>query len=145
MAAPGQVVLRSRPLYGGTETLFDSLLAGLGIVHVGKPLAALLVTVLLGYSTRTGLVIALGLAQIGEFSFILGDLARQHGLLGETGNSLLVACALVSISLNPFLFRWLDPIEGRLRRHPGLFSSAVYWASSWSCALLTISPDRDCV
>ena len=34
MAAPGQVVLRSRPLYGGTETLFDSLLASLGIKSV---------------------------------------------------------------------------------------------------------------
>ncbi len=97
------------------------LVAGLAIVLVGKPLAALLVTVLLGYSTRTGLVVALGLAQIGEFSFILGDLARHHGLLGEAGASLLVACALVSISLNPFLFRWLDPIEARLRRFPRLW------------------------
>jgi CPA2 family monovalent cation:H+ antiporter-2 len=96
--------------------------AGLAIVLIGKPLAALLVTVGLGYSTRTGLVVALGLAQIGEFSFILGDLARQHRLLGETGYSLLVACALVSISLNPFLFRWLDPIEERLRRHPRLWA-----------------------
>jgi len=97
------------------------LVAGLAIVLVGKPLAALAVTVLLGYSTRTGLVVALGLAQVGEFSFILGELARHHGLLGETGYSLLVACALVSISLNPFLFRWLDAIEGWLRRHPRLW------------------------
>jgi methionine-gamma-lyase len=34
VAAPGQVVLRSRPLYGGTETLFDNLLAGLGVRSV---------------------------------------------------------------------------------------------------------------
>jgi methionine-gamma-lyase len=34
VAQPGQVVLRSRPLYGGTETLFDSLLAGLGVKSV---------------------------------------------------------------------------------------------------------------
>ena len=51
---------------------------------IGKPLAALAVVAVLGYSARTALVVALGLAQIGEFSFILGDLARQHGLLGET-------------------------------------------------------------
>jgi methionine-gamma-lyase len=31
---PGQVVLRSRPLYGGTETLFDTLLAKIGIASV---------------------------------------------------------------------------------------------------------------
>lgn len=34
LAAPGQVVLRSRPLYGGTETLFDTLLANLGVKSV---------------------------------------------------------------------------------------------------------------
>jgi monovalent cation:H+ antiporter-2, CPA2 family len=97
-------------------------LAGLGIVLLGKPLAALVVTVGLGYSTRTALVVALGLAQIGEFSFILGDLARQHDLIGETGGSLLVAIALVSISLNPFLFDWLDDIERWLRARPRLWA-----------------------
>jgi K+:H+ antiporter len=95
-------------------------LAGLGIVLVGKPLAALLVTVGLGYSTRTALVVALGLAQIGEFSFILGDLARQHDLIGETGSNLLITVALVSISLNPFLFDWIDDLERWLRARPRL-------------------------
>jgi len=97
------------------------LLAALGVVLVGKPLAALAVVAALGYSTRTALVVALGLAQIGEFSFILGDLARHHGLLPETGQSLLVACALVSITLNPLLFRTLDALENGLRRQPGLW------------------------
>jgi CPA2 family monovalent cation:H+ antiporter-2 len=87
------------------------LVAALAVVLIGKPLAALAVVAILGYSTRTGLVVAVGLAQIGEFSFILGELARHHGLLSETAYSLLVACALVSISLNPLLFRCLDPIE----------------------------------
>jgi CPA2 family monovalent cation:H+ antiporter-2 len=99
-----------------------ALLAGaLAIVLVGKPLAALLVVAALGYSTRTALVTALGLAQVGEFSFILGDLAHRHGLLSETGQMLLVACALVSISLNPVLFRGLDGMEARLRRYPRLW------------------------
>jgi CPA2 family monovalent cation:H+ antiporter-2 len=97
------------------------LVAALAVVLVGKPLAALAVVAILGYSTRTGLVVALGLAQIGEFSFILGELARHHGLLSETAYSLLVACALLSISLNPVLFRGLDPIEKWLR------ARAVLW------------------
>ena len=97
------------------------LLAALAVVLVGKPLAALAVVALLGYSTRTALVVALGLAQVGEFSFILGDLARHHGLLSDTGFSLLVACALVSISLNPILFASLDGLEAWLRRHPALW------------------------
>jgi monovalent cation:H+ antiporter-2, CPA2 family len=98
------------------------LLAALAVVLVGKPLAGLAVVAILGHSTRTGLVVALGLAQIGEFSFILGDLARQHGLLSATGFGLLVACALVSISVNPFLFRGLDAMEGAFRRRPRLWA-----------------------
>ena len=97
------------------------LVAALVVVLVGKPLAALAVVALLGYSTRTALVVALGLAQIGEFSFILGDLARHYGLLSDTGFSLLVACALVSISLNPILFASLDRIEAWLRRRDTLW------------------------
>jgi CPA2 family monovalent cation:H+ antiporter-2 len=96
-------------------------LSALVIVLVGKPLAALVVVATLGYSTRTALVVALGLAQIGEFSFILGDLALRHALLSETGYSLLVACALVSISVNPLLFRGMDPLEAWLRRRPTLW------------------------
>jgi len=92
------------------------LLAALAVVLIGKPLAALAVVAVLGYSVRTALVVALGLAQVGEFSFILGDLARQQGLLSDRGFSLLVACALVSIAVNPFLFGALDRLEGVLRR-----------------------------
>ena len=92
------------------------LLAALAVVLIGKPLAALVVVAVLGYSVRTALVVALGLAQVGEFSFILGDVARQQGLLSDRGFSLLVACALVSIAVNPFLFGALDRLEGVLRR-----------------------------
>jgi len=92
------------------------LLAALAVVLIGKPLAALAVVATLGYSVRTALVVALGLAQVGEFSFILGDVARQQGLLSDRGFSLLVACALVSIAVNPFLFGALDGFEGALRR-----------------------------
>jgi monovalent cation:H+ antiporter-2, CPA2 family len=97
------------------------VVAALAVVLLGKPLAAIVVVALLGYSARTALVVAIGLAQIGEFSFILGQLARHHGLLTAAGASVLVACALVSISVNPLLFRLLDPLERRLRRHPGLW------------------------
>jgi monovalent cation:H+ antiporter-2, CPA2 family len=97
------------------------LLAALGVVLIGKPLAAIAVIALLGYSTRTALVVALGLAQIGEFSFILGSLARHHGVLSETGYNLIVATALVSISVNPFLFLSLDRLEAFLRARPTIW------------------------
>jgi monovalent cation:H+ antiporter-2, CPA2 family len=97
------------------------VLAALAVVLIGKPLAAISVVAALGYSVRTALVVALGLAQIGEFSFILAELARSHDRLPAAGHNVLVACALVSIALNPLLFGALDTIEQRLRRWPWLW------------------------
>jgi CPA2 family monovalent cation:H+ antiporter-2 len=97
------------------------LLAVLGVILIGKPLAALGTVAALGYTTRTGLTAAFGLAQIGEFSFILGELARRHGLLPDEGFNVLVSAALVSISLNPLLFGRLDAVEGWLRGRPALW------------------------
>ncbi len=98
------------------------VLAGLSIVMVAKPIAALVIVVVLGYPARTALTTAIALAQIGEFSFIVGQLAFKHQLLPEAGINILVASALVSITLNPLLFRLIDPIENRLRRSPRLWS-----------------------
>jgi CPA2 family monovalent cation:H+ antiporter-2 len=96
-------------------------LAAMAVVLVGKPLAAVAVVAVLGYSTRTALTVALGLAQIGEFSFILADVARAHDLLPAAGQNVLVACAVVSIALNPLLFGRLDRLEEGLRASPRLW------------------------
>jgi CPA2 family monovalent cation:H+ antiporter-2 len=93
----------------------------LGIILLGKPLAALAVVVLLGYSVRTALTVAIALAQIGEFSFILAGVAGKLGLFPEVGQSVLVASAIVSIGLNPLLFRLVDPLEEALQRRPGVW------------------------
>ncbi|MCC6579496.1 MAG: cation:proton antiporter [Phycisphaeraceae bacterium] len=96
-------------------------LACLAVVMIGKPLAAMALVAIVGYPVRTALVVALGLAQIGEFSFILSGLARQHGLLGDAGHNVLVACAILSITLNPLLFRAMPGIESILHRRPWLW------------------------
>jgi monovalent cation:H+ antiporter-2, CPA2 family len=104
--------------------LFDHpllLLSLLGIVLLAKPLTAFGIVWGLGYSVRTALTVAVALAQIGEFSFLLADESRRHGLLPEEGQSLLVACALLSITINPFLFRALGPMESWLRGKPRLW------------------------
>lgn len=97
------------------------ILAGLSIILIAKPLAALAIVAILGQSVRTALTVALGLAQIGEFSFILSDLARRNGLMPDEGHNLLVASAIISITLNPMLFRSLPGIELWLRRRPFLW------------------------
>jgi CPA2 family monovalent cation:H+ antiporter-2 len=95
--------------------------AALGIILVAKPLTALVIVALLGHSARTALTVAIGLAQIGEFSFILSDLARQHSLMPEAGHNVLVAAAIVSMTLNPLLFRALPKIESWLKARPRLW------------------------
>jgi len=85
--------------------------AGLGVVLIVKPLAALVIVAALGYPARTALTVAIGLAQIGEFSFILAQVASDHELLPPEGMHVLVATAMVSITLNPLLFRSLGRFE----------------------------------
>jgi CPA2 family monovalent cation:H+ antiporter-2 len=99
------------------------LAAGLAIVMIGKPLAALLIVAIIGYPARTALVVALGLAQIGEFSFIISELARNEkiGLLDKDAHNLLVATAIISITLNPILFKLLPRFEALLQRWPALW------------------------
>jgi CPA2 family monovalent cation:H+ antiporter-2 len=93
----------------------------LAIILLGKPLAALTIMVLLRYPVRVGLAVALALAQIGEFSFILATLGRELKILPEQATSSLIVAAIVSISLNPILYRLIDSLEARARRFPRLW------------------------
>jgi CPA2 family monovalent cation:H+ antiporter-2 len=91
------------------------ILACLAIVFFIKPLTALIVVTLLGYSTRTALTVAAGLSQVGEFSFILAQEAKRLGLAGDTIYSAVVVCAIVSITLNPTIFKQVPKLEKFLR------------------------------
>jgi CPA2 family monovalent cation:H+ antiporter-2 len=92
------------------------LLGLLGIILFATPLTAFLIIWALRYSVRTALTVATALTQIGEFSFLLANEAMGLGILSENGQSLLVACALISIAINPLLFRAIDPLEKWLRK-----------------------------
>lgn len=97
------------------------LAAGLGIVMIVKPLAALFIVAALGYPGRTGLTVALGLANIGEFSFILGQVALLAGVIPPEGQSILVGVAMISITVNPLLFGSIDRLETSLRAVPWIW------------------------
>jgi CPA2 family monovalent cation:H+ antiporter-2 len=83
------------------------------IVAIGKSAAALLIVLVLRGGMATALLTAAALGQIGEFSFILASLGRSLDLLPAAGYNLILAGALVSITLNPLLFRAVDVIERR--------------------------------
>jgi CPA2 family monovalent cation:H+ antiporter-2 len=92
------------------------ILAVVAIIMVGKGVAALVIVRLLGGATETGLVVAAGLSQVGEFSFILATMGMALGLLPVEANNLILAGALVSITLNPLLFAAVEPLRDRMTR-----------------------------
>jgi CPA2 family monovalent cation:H+ antiporter-2 len=92
------------------------------LIIVGKALIAAGIGFLFPRPARTALVVAAGLSQIGEFSFILGQSGLALGLLNQDQYSLILAGALLSITLNPFMFNLIDPVERLLKRSPRLWA-----------------------
>ena len=84
------------------------ILATLGIVLIGKPLAAFIVVKLFGKPLRMALSVAVALAQIGEFSFILAAMGVSFGVLPKEASSAIIVTAIVSITLNPLLYRRIN-------------------------------------
>jgi len=87
------------------------VLGVVAIIILGKSLAALVLVIAFRYPLNTALTVAASLAQIGEFSFILAGLGLSLGLLPTEGMSLVLAGALISIALNPFLFAAIEPFR----------------------------------
>jgi CPA2 family monovalent cation:H+ antiporter-2 len=100
------------PLYGVTHPI--GLLFALIVVLALKPLVALVLMHILRQPLQSTLVVAIGLAQIGEFSFILIRQAAALKLLPDDSGHLVVAAAIASITLNPFLFAKLPFCERQL-------------------------------
>jgi CPA2 family monovalent cation:H+ antiporter-2 len=91
------------------------------LVVVGKAIIVILLGLLFPRPARTFLIVAVGLSQIGEFSFILGQAGLSLQLLDANQYSLILAAALFSITLNPFMYRLLPRLERTLQRMPGLW------------------------
>ncbi len=91
------------------------LLATLGIIIIGKSLAAFLLVLAFRYPLNTALTVSASLAQIGEFSFILAALGVSLGLLPVEAQSLILAGAFISITLNPLVFRVIEPAQAWIR------------------------------
>ncbi|MBX3514586.1 MAG: Kef family K(+) transporter [Xanthobacteraceae bacterium] len=93
------------------------LLAGtIFIIVFGKSIAAFLIVRAFRYPTTTALTISASLAQIGEFSFILAGLGVALKLMPQTGLDLILAGAIISIMLNPFVFQAIDWIKPKLEK-----------------------------
>jgi CPA2 family monovalent cation:H+ antiporter-2 len=108
-----------RPSY-----LWDSpglVFGTLGVILLGKPIAAFVIMLLKAYPARAALALGAVLAQIGEFSFILGRLGLDLGLISPGVMNAMVAAAIVSITLNPILYRAIDPFHSWATRRIGFW------------------------
>jgi CPA2 family monovalent cation:H+ antiporter-2 len=88
----------------------------LALIVVGNPCLAFIAARLFGGRLDAALLLAAGLAQIGEFSFILADLGIGLGILSERARHLILAASILSILINPFVFALLHWLMPRLRR-----------------------------
>jgi monovalent cation:H+ antiporter-2, CPA2 family len=107
-------------LFDPTQML-DNLpltLATLAVVMIGKPLAALAVVYVLKQPARTSIAVSVALAQVGEFSFMVASVGLMLGVLPVEASQALVAVSIISITLNPLLFKLVDPLSKRLAKSP---------------------------
>lgn len=100
------------------------VLATLGIILIGKSLAAFVVVKLLGKPIKLALSVAIALAQVGEFTFILANVGKQYGLIDENIGNALIVSSVVSIGLNSFLYGRIPFMLGKMRKW-SLFTSSV--------------------
>ncbi|MBS4168215.1 cation:proton antiporter [Parachlamydia sp. AcF125] len=87
---------------------FPLFISILGIILIIKPLVAFLIAIAFKQSLYTATVVGLALAQVGEFSFILAEEAMRLKLLPDEGYDVIVAAALISIAINPLLFKLIE-------------------------------------
>lgn len=100
------------------------LIGILTIILFGKSLAAACLVLFFRYPLYTALTVSAGLAQIGEFSFILMSLGATLGLVTQEAQQLVIAGALLSISLNPLMFKAIKPALAWAQKHRK-FSSLI--------------------
>jgi CPA2 family monovalent cation:H+ antiporter-2 len=86
------------------------VLAVVAIIVIGKSIAAFVLVLAFRYPLKSALIVSASLAQIGEFSFILTEMGISLGVFPVEGRSLILAGALISIAINPLLFKLIDPI-----------------------------------
>jgi CPA2 family monovalent cation:H+ antiporter-2 len=91
------------------------LAATLAIVLIGKPVAAFVIATLFQCGSKTAIGVAIALAQIGEFSLILATVGGQLGILSADAANVIVAAAIVSLTLNPLLYRSVSRLDTALR------------------------------
>jgi len=97
------------------------ILMGLAVVVLLKPLVALIIVSLAGYTKQTSFKAAAMLGQAGEFSIIFIGLALSRNLISEQLLTAMTVIALVSIATSTYIITYLDKIYKRLEEQLQIF------------------------
>ena len=100
---------------------WQQVLAASFLIVVVKGFVSAVIGFLRPYPARTALILGAGRGQIGEFSFIVGQAGLGLALITAEQYSLILAGAIVSITVNPLMFRLIDPVERFLQKFPALW------------------------
>ncbi len=118
------------------------LLSVVGLILVGTPLVTTLLMVAGRYPLSSALTVGASLAQIGEFSFIVAGMGVSLGLLPIEGQNLILATAVITISLNPIVFSTIEPVRRWILRRSRLARIMDRSADRLSELPRSISPER---
>src|SRR6266511_2125722 len=109
---------------------FLAVMILLAAVIVGKAIVVAIVARMLRYSLRVSITLGIGLAQVGEFSFILAKAGSAQNLLSQPDYQLFLAASVLSMIATPFLIHvapkislslesWLGAVATPSREAPG--------------------------
>jgi len=98
-------------------TNWQLILATLVIILIVKPLSAITVVLLMKKPLITAISIGVALAQVGEFSFILASLGVSLGVLPIETSSAIITAAIITITLNPMLYKLINPLMKYLSKN----------------------------
>jgi len=118
------------------------VLGALAVIIVGKSLATFVLVLAFRYPLNTALAVSAGLAQIGEFSFILAGLGVALGLMPVEGQSLILAGSILSIALNPFVFGLIGPAQKWIRERSELARRLEQSDDPLAALPATVAPER---
>jgi CPA2 family monovalent cation:H+ antiporter-2 len=96
----------------------ELILGLVALVILGKFLIVTPIVRLFGYSLKTALIAGFGLAQIGEFSFLLASKGQTLGLISQQVYLLVLGTTAVTLLVTPFVFQALPKVFAWLEQFP---------------------------
>lgn len=110
------------------------------VVILVKPLAATLTVRMLGQPMTAAIPIGAAFSQVGEFSFILGTVALQLKIINDAGWNALVAASIISIALNPYIYRWARQLSSKSQKALPVVKSQPLSIDPNRCILVGYGP-----